>query len=97
MKRKDMVKDIIRTEIRQADGYEYRYYLSVTNSAKVASYNLPLYSVRVEMIGNEKHSEHELREIFADSGKAITFFEEIVENLVTPLDLHFILEDKIMI
>ena len=35
-------------------------------------------------------------EIFADIGKAITFFDEIVDNLVTPIDLPYILEDRIL-
>ena len=97
MKRNSGAKEIVKEEYRHSKGFEYKYCLTVKKSSKVASYNLPLYSIKVEMTADGKHTEHELTDIFADAGKAITFFDEMVENLVTPLDLPFILEDKIMI
>ena len=96
MKRKEDTKEIIKEEIRRSDGFEYIYRLIVRKSARVASYKLPLYSIRIELNGNGKHTEYELTDIFADGGKAVTFFQEMVDNLVTPIDLPFILEDKIM-
>ena len=97
MKQNDICKEIIKEETRYSDGFEYKYYLTSTKSRRVASYKLPLYSIRIEMTGGDKHTEHELKELFADAGKAITFFDELVKNLATPLDLPYILEDKIMI
>ena len=97
MRRKEPMKDIVKTETRNAEGYEYKYYLLVSKSARVASFKLPLYSIKIEMKGNGQEFQHELSDIFADVGKAVTFFDEIVEGLVSPSELPFILEDKIMV
>ena len=32
---------------------------------------------------------------FADAGKAILFYEKLVKNLATPIDLAYIIEDEI--
>jgi hypothetical protein len=34
-------------------------------------------------------------ELFADVGRAIVFFERLVENYATPLNLPYIVEDEI--
>ena len=34
------------------------------------------------------------RELFADVGKAISFFRKLCDNLATPLNLPYILEDE---
>ena len=45
---------IIRKEIREADGARYCYRLVMSESNKVASYKLPLYSIEIEMTDEEK-------------------------------------------
>ena len=90
-----ITEKIIRRETREADGASYRYTLVMSKSNKVASYRLPLYSITIEMVDKSGHfttaSTHEL---FADVGKALSFFKKLYENLATPLNLHYIIEDE---
>ena len=95
MKKTDSSSQIIREEERIDDGLVYRYRLIRTKSLKVASYQMPLYSIEVSLTKDEKTTENSLCEVFSDLGKAIVFFDHIVENLATPIDLPYILEDKI--
>ena len=93
---KTVIKDtVIRREVREAEGALYQYSLIVSESNKVASYKLPLYSIEIEMTdadGNVTYAR--TKELFADVGKAISFFKKICENLATPLNLPYILEDE---
>lgn len=94
----DMEKDygsIIKDVTRISDGITYRYVLTASKSLKVASFNIPLYSISVFMTKDGACTENSLNEIFADIGKATIFFDTLVENLATPIDLPYILEDKI--
>ncbi|MBQ8371564.1 MAG: hypothetical protein IJX38_01310 [Clostridia bacterium] len=87
-------KTVIREERTAKDGAEYTYRLFVKKSEMVASFRLPLYSVSVEMtdaLGNR--TEATLNDVFADVGKAHNFFDYIFENLATPLNLPYVLED----
>ena len=86
----------LRKEERLDGGYLYRYTLSVTESGRVASYKLPLYSIAVELTTPEGEvTEAQTKEIFADAGKANSFFESLVEGLATPIDLAYIVEDEV--
>ena len=85
----------VRCERRQADGNEYEYTLTVRESDMTASFRLPLYFVRVAMttaVGVRR--EAELNDIFISQKTALTFFDRIVENLATPIDLPFVYEDE---
>ena len=86
---------IIKCDRRVEDGIVYEYTLSSSRSSKVASFQLPLYSITVKMTRDGEISENSLDEIFADIGKASVFYEKLVKNLATPIDLPYILEDKI--
>ena len=86
---------ILKSDKRLQDGISYEYTLLSSKSSKVASFQLPLYSIRVKMIKDGESSENSLDEIFADIGKASIFYEKLVNNLATPIDLPYILEDKI--
>ena len=93
-----MEDEIIRREARTADGCEYVYELSVRVSRMVASFTLPLYSVAVSMKAEgEESTYYRVNDIFSDLGKATKFFELLVENLATPIDLPYVLEDAITI
>ncbi len=95
MRTKELKETIIKTKQIVADGIRYTYILSVKISEHVASYKLPLYSVSVRMEmpdGNETNATAE--NAFADVGKALTFFENAVRYLVTPIDLKYVLEDE---
>ena len=90
-----MKNTVIISELREADGAKYRYSLIVSESNKVASYKLPLYSVEIEMTDKDGNvTNARTRELFADVGKAISFFRKLSENLATPLNLPYILEDE---
>ena len=93
---KTVVKDtVIKKDVREADGARYCYTLIMSESNKVASYKLPLYSIEIEMTDAEGNvTNAKTKEIFADVGKAISFFRKLSENLATPLNLLYILEDE---
>ena len=93
---KTVIKNtVIKKEMREADGAKYCYSLVVSESNKVASYKLPLYSVEIEMTDNYGNvTNARTRDLFADIGKAISFFRKLVDNLATPLNLPYILEDE---
>jgi hypothetical protein len=86
---------ILRKDVKEADGTRYTYRLVMCESNKVASFKIPLYSVEVEMIdsyGNTTSAR--TGELFADVGKAISFYKKLCDNLATPLNLPYILEDE---
>lgn len=93
---KTLVKDtIIKRETKEEDGAKYCYSLIVSESNKVASYKLPLYSIEIEMTDKDGNvTSARTRDLFADVGKAISFFRKLTENLATPLNLPYILEDE---
>ncbi|MBO7303820.1 MAG: hypothetical protein J6V09_01165 [Clostridia bacterium] len=99
MGRKNKTSDtVIRTEVRERDGALYKYELIMREGERVASYKIALYSFSVEFMGSDgAHTRAMAKEIFADVGKAIVFFERLVENLVTPIDLPYVVEDEIYI
>ena len=93
--RKKTTDTTIRTEKRKKDGIDYTYRLIMTESSSVASYRIPLYSVSVNMIMNDgSETDASAKDLFADAGKAIDFFEKLVDNLATPIDLPYIIEDE---
>ena len=90
-KKKNM---LVRSERRQEDGNEYEYTLTVSESDKTASFRLPLYSIRVAMTtADGQRRETELNDAFRSPRTAFTFFNRIVDNLATPIDLPFVFED----
>jgi hypothetical protein len=90
------VDTTIRTERREADGIAYKYDLIMRESSRVSSYRLPLYSISVEMTQEDTTvTSAETHEVFADVGRAIVFFEKLVDNLATPIDLPYIVEDEL--
>ena len=94
-KRQSVKEIVIKSERVIADGAEYEYTLFVRESARVASYRIPLYSVTVKMTDRDgKETFKEAKDAFSDVGKALVFFERIVEYIATPLNLPYILEDE---
>ena len=90
-----MRETVIKREVKEVDGMVYRYALMVSESNKVASYKLPLYSIEIELTDEDGNVTHaRTRELFADVGKALSFFKKLSENLATPLNLPYILEDE---
>ncbi len=88
--------ETVRTERREKDGNLYLYELSVIEGRGVASYGIPLYSISVEMTKyTGETTRASVKEMFADAGRAICFFEHLVEHLATPIDLPYIVEDEL--
>ena len=90
-------KQILRDITKIDSGISYRYVLSVKKSRKVTSFSLPLYSIEAFMTKEQKTTSHLLEDVFADGGKAIVFFEMLVNGLASPIDLPYILEDKLTV
>ena len=95
MKAKTLVKTV-RFEERREGGILYEYTLSVEESRRMASYGLSLYSVRVDMTDEGERTTAELNSVFSSSERAFRFFDRIVDNLVTPIDLPYVYEDEIL-
>jgi len=86
----------IRTEMREMDGVGYKYDLTMRESLHIASYGIPLYSIAVSMRTDDgQTTSANAVDIFASSDKAIAFFEKLVANLVTPIDLPYVIEDEL--
>ena len=87
--------DVIRTEERLEDKHHYLYELLMRRGETVACWRMPLYSIRVKMTdayGNKRSAD--AIDIFSDEDKALSFFEKLVRNLATPIDLPYIVEDE---
>ena len=95
MRKSQIIGTLIKNELREIDGATYSYSLIMKESKNVASYRLPLYSIEIEMTDIDgNNTSARTCELFADVGKAISFFKKLYENLATPLNLPYILEDE---
>ena len=88
---------IIKEDIREYDGAVFLYRLTEGYPKKIGRLTIPLYSIYIEMSKNGECSKSSVNEVFADVGKALSFYNSLLENLATPIDLHYILEDKITV
>ena len=97
MKKQDQgIKSLIRSEERSSEGIKYAYELSMCESKRTASFRIPLYSISVRMTDSRGNvTSASTSDLFADAGKAILFFNKLVSNLATPIDLAYIIEDEI--
>jgi len=86
----------IYEEKRSLDGMIYTYRLLLNDGLKYSSFGLPLYSIEVEMENVKEGGVTSAKsgEIFADEEKATAFFNKLVRNLATPIDLAYIVEDE---
>ena len=87
---------VIRREERRDEENRYMYELIMRKGDTLACWQMPLYSIRVNMIdafGNEGSAY--VTDVFSDENKALNFFDKLVRNLATPIDLSYILEDEI--
>lgn len=88
---------IIKEDTRESDGVIYVYRLTEGYPKKIGRLLIPLYSIYIEMMRNGESTQSSINDVFADVGKALTFYNSLLENLATPIDLHYILEDKITV
>lgn len=90
-----LLNNVITKEIRQEDGFLYVYELIVREGEMTADFGLPLYSVRVSMTDSDGNSsQREAKDVFADESRALSFFDKLVRNLATPIDLSYVVEDE---
>ena len=97
MRSKEKIKtSVIRTDSISNEGYEYLYRLTSKESESVASYRMPLYSIHIELKTPEGlTTERCAKDCFADIGKALVFYDRIVKNLITPINLPYFMEDEL--
>ena len=74
----------------------YNYELIYNEETSRTSIGIGLYSLRIRMQCGEngRVTEAHTGEIFADEKKAVRFFEKLCNNLATPIDLAYIVEDE---
>ena len=95
MKSCDKDFSVIRKDERRDDFNVYTYELTVRRGCDTASFRIPLYSVRASMTdayGNT--STAAVPDAFSDAGRALNFYEKVVNHLATPIDLAYVLEDE---
>ena len=88
--------NVIKREDRQEDGYSYTYELLLRRGEKTADFGLSLYSVRISMTDADgRRSFREATDLFANDTQATEFFDRLVRNLATPIDLGYVVEDEV--
>lgn len=93
-----MNKELIRKEEREKDGCYYSYELLGRRGQRMVDFGMRLYSIKVTMTfpdGSVKQGE--ARDIFSSKRKALVFYDKIVNNLATPIDLKYVVEDEITV
>ncbi len=97
MKSSSLTKEtLIRRERKEEGDFSYTYDLIMKESDRTTSYRISLYTIRVTLTDSEGiRTEAEVRDAFADFGRAVLFYDKIVRNLCTPVNLCYILEDEI--
>ena len=97
MRKNDVLPTTVMTEKRRVDGIEYRYELRRRDDRSVSGYGISLYSfaVAMRMPDDYAETERETADLFSSPTKATNFFNKLVSNLVTPIDLAYIVEDEL--
>jgi hypothetical protein len=94
---KETTRSIRKDEVEK-DGLIYSYELIERKGRCMADFGMRLYSIRVSMTDeNGQTRKGEARDIFSSKFKAVLFYEKIVRNLATPIDLKYVVEDEITV
>ena len=89
---------IIKSDNVVSSGLKIHYELTLKESARFSSFKLPLYSISIEMEDQEgKQSSYKATDVFSDINKALEFYIKIVEGIVTPSEMPYIIEDMFCI
>lgn len=95
---KQKFEKVIRKEERECDGYFYTYELVESKGRRMADFGVHLYSFRVSLTNsNGQTKTAEAKDVFSSKRKATEFFDKIVKNLATPIDLKYVVEDEITV
>lgn len=94
---KEKTKEEIVREVSVCHGENrYTYLLIKRESELVSSFRLPLYSIRIELTDASGETSHcEVSNVFANETKALNFFCGLVDNLATPMNLPYVIEDAL--
>ncbi len=93
-----MREKIIIREERQDECFHYTYELILRQGKRTADWNLPLYSIRISLKDEGGNiSQKEATDIFTAKERALEFFNMLVRNLATPIDLVYAVEDEVKI
>jgi len=71
----------------------YTYELREIDSKYISSFKLPLYEIYVEEKANGSISFYRSGPLFSDVSTALRFFNFIRENLATPHNMPYVIED----
>ena len=96
LKQQNTIETVIREE-RIHEGIKYTYELMRCVGERTHNWRLPLYSIRIAMVdvdGRESHGE--ARDLFRDKKSATRFFNRLVKELCTPIDLRYVVEDELI-
>ena len=89
-------ESLIRCDEVFNDGISYKFSLTERRSEGAIS-NFPLYTVKVEMRDEDGISTAAIAEnVFKGTDRAIEFYDKIVRNLATPIDLPYVVEDEMV-
>ena len=84
---------VIRSEKVLDRGNLYCYTLTESDSAN----GTMLYSLRISLrMKNGEFSENTARDIFTEKSAAMHFFDKMLKNLATPLNLPYVIEDELL-
>ena len=86
---------IIRTETVMNDQTTYTYKLIRHTEKEKSSFSIELYEICVEMKEGENHIFYKTGGIFTSIDKAMTFLTKLKENMATPRNIPYILEDSL--
>lgn len=96
--KKTSAETIVLREERTDEFFLYIYELIHREGRQTADWRLPLYSVRISLTDKYgKTCTKEAVDIFTDKERAVSFFDRLVRNLATPIDLGYVVEDEIRI
>jgi len=91
-----LIGNVILKEERLEDGCAYTYELIHREGDGVADWKVPLYSIRIAMTDSQGNkTEREAMDLFSDGERAGEFFQKLVRNLATPIDLGYVVEDEV--
>jgi hypothetical protein len=94
---KEKIKEeIVRRECVSDAENQYTYLLIKREGEFVCNFKLPLYSIRVELIKASGEASHcEISNVFASETKARRFFDDLIKNQATPMNLPYVMEDAL--
>lgn len=86
----------VRDEVRVDGDTVYSYSLTQDERELNLGFGFPLYSIYIKMHDTltGKTTDASAEELFASEEKALRFFEKLVRNLATPIDLAYVVEDE---